>query len=49
MAASSNRCSMVSCAPTSGATVIACSIPVTDANGLITNRLSAAVSDAASM
>ena len=33
----------------SGATVIACIIPVTDASGLITKRLSAAVRPAASM
>ena len=43
MAASSKRDSMVSCAPSAGATVIACIIPVTDASGLITKRLSAAV------
>ena len=43
MATSSNRDSMVSCPPSEGATVIACIIPVTDASGLITKRLSAAV------
>ena len=48
MATSSKRDSMVTCAPSDGATVIACSIPVTDASGLITKMLSAAVSAAAS-
>ena len=49
VATSSKRDSIVTCAPSVGAIVIACNIPVTDASGLIMKMLSAAVRRAASM
>ena len=49
VATSSKRDSSVACPPRVGAIVIACSIPVTDASGLIMKMLSAAVRRAASM
>ena len=49
VATSSKRDSIVTCAPSVGATVIACNMPVTDANGLIMKMLSPAVRPASSM